>query len=450
MKNQHIHSCLLAIIIIFLVEHPVFAAIGAESMEELYSTILTESKGWKNEVAKYAFYILFFTASISFAIGFKDLIVGGGVTAEGIVSLLVRQFLIIGILKWILDNNDLLLLIPDSLTKLGVSMGGLEPTLKGASLAFDSIISPLAIYYSELNWLTAPGESLVSIVLIFFIYCLMVLFATTVLLVQLETIFILVGGMITASFFVLGYFRDVFMGYIKALFMNGLKLLLLALVLGLFMSIMSGWGVTLANSFNVPSGTTLNMTTVGAGMAGLKFDAKPSALYAVALPMVFGLLAFYILLKSVPQYAVAILTGHATADGGMAKAAVMAGVGTAATVWNISRGISQTANNTAKATNNAANAFGNQVAKAVDKDGNNRGTTKGAVMGALSAVKAFATYPLSGQIKSSGERSYGISSSNTNSSVGNEMKAGSALFDQTHNNAYEAAKLYFGEENKGG
>ncbi|MCL2147346.1 MAG: hypothetical protein FWH52_06025, partial [Synergistaceae bacterium] len=145
--------------------------------------------------------------------------------------------------------------------------------------------------------------------------------------------------------------------------------------------------------------------------------------------------------KSVPQYAVAIMTGHATADGGLARAAVMAGVGTAATVWNISRGVSQIAINTAKATHSAANAFGNQVVSVgVNKDGKDLGTTKGAVLGALSAVKAFAAYPLNGQGKSSGERGYALSSASNNTG-GNEMKAGSAIF----NDAQKAARMYHSE-----
>jgi hypothetical protein len=53
--------------------------------------------------------------------------------------------------------------------------------------------------------------------IIFLINCLFFLIVSTVLVVEVESVFILIGGLFTASFFVIGYFRDMFLGYIKAL-----------------------------------------------------------------------------------------------------------------------------------------------------------------------------------------------------------------------------------------
>lgn len=45
-------------------------------------------------------------------------------------------------------------------------------------------------------------------------------------------LFILIGGLFTASFFVIGYFKDLFLGYVKALAAVGVKMLMLCLCLG--------------------------------------------------------------------------------------------------------------------------------------------------------------------------------------------------------------------------
>lgn len=425
MKKLYILA--LTIILILLTITPAFSAIGAEAMGEIYIEILDAALKWQSVISRYALGLMGVVAVIAFVLGCKDLILGGSLQLESVVALLVRQILVVGFMTWILRNPYVLMMIPKSLTELGVHAGGANPTLEGAEVAFQSLITPLSIYYHSLHWLTEPGEALVCIVLIFFIYTLMVLFATTILLVQIETIFILIGGMITAAFFVLGYFRDVFMGYIKALFMNGLKLLLLALVLGFFMSIMSGWGAILEDGLSIPVDTGSFETD---GTYTPPINAQPRALYTIAIPMVFGLLAFYVILKSVPQYAIAILTGHASADGGLARAAVMAGVGTAATVWNVSRGVSNTAMNTASTVNNAAQAYKNTASSIIDSGG----STKQIAHGALSAaIKTLITSPIGGRASSGGKAIGGSANSG-----GNEMKPGGALF----NDAYKAQESY--------
>ena len=419
---KRILLCFLVIIFITLTVAPALAAIGVDSVNVIYKQITENATTWKTKIAEYVLYLLYSMTLIAFLMGLKDLALSGsGLQMEGIVALIVKIALMTGFMAWILKNPDYLLEIPESLTAIGVYIGGTKPTVDGVTQVFLRIIDPLSAYYYSIDWLTKPGPALVSIVLIFLVYCFMSLFAVTVMLVQIETIFILIAGMITAAFFVIGYFRDLFMGYIKALAMNGLKLFILALLLGLITTMMGGWGTTLSNSMGLKE--TSKMVEIGGYYYVETTDLKSQALYDTAIPMVFGIMAFYIILKSVPQYAVAILTGHATADGSLAKAAYSAGVASVATVWNVAHGganmLSDAARSTGAIVSNAANAYKNTSQNVLANKGSE---TEAKSIGAISAIGAALNTPLSGfrgsQSSSSGTNKNGTANSDNNNSMG--------------------------------
>ena len=312
-------------------------------------------------------------------------------------------------MSWLLSTPNNLLIIPNSLERLGGFISGETLSFGTLTASFNRLINPILTYYQTLSWFTSPGLSITCCILVFFIYCLSTLFTVTVLLIKLETVFIVIGGAFTAAFFVIGQFRDIFMGYIKALAMNGLKLLLLSLCLGLMIRLMDGWGAELQAAV-----------------------ARDGGIYDTAIPMTFGLMAFYIILKSVPQYAVAILTGHASADGSLARAAVMAGIATAGTVWNVSRGISNTAINTASTVNNAAQAY--KIGRDTAISG---GSSIGAAraMGAWEATKTVMTSPIGGRGGISGGSRGTVSGAKA---ANNEMKPGGAFDAYTPNQLYGA------------
>lgn len=421
--------CLLSLFVLCLVllsAAPALPAVpGASDMYILSMKIKNISiSNWLPRIANYTIGILWFTSLIAFAIGCKDLALsGGGLQLEGIVALVVRFAFLTGMMFWLLSNQKMFFLIPDSIEHLGGYISTGTPqwlSFTSISTAFVGILTPIIDFYRTLNW-TSPGLLLVCLILVFFINCLAVLFITTVLLVRIETMFIVIGGMFTAAFFVIGYFRDLFMGYIKALAMNGIKLLLLSLCLSLLTDLIADWK----------------------GYYTIIDD--PAIIYDTVIPMTFALMAFYIVIKSVPQYAVAILTGHATADGGLAKAAVTAGIGAAATVWNVSRGISQTAVNTVAATHNAAESYNNAVSPVKDSIRKDLGGSlsnmspsqrnellKARGAGTWEAVKTFMSSPIGGRSSNrSGESAAGrISNGN-----GNEIKPGdTANFEEKYKN----------------
>lgn len=397
---------LLILCSVFLSATPALAAIpGTENLFEFndnFSKLALEK--WLPLISKYALSLLYVTSIIALAIGYKDILLSGGAQLEGTIALFVRLAFLTGMMAWLLNNPLLFTYIPKSLDQLGgyIATGKAgELSYTKISGAFAGILDPIFKYYETLRWYNSAAIIIVCIVLIFFINCLAVLFLSALILVRIETMFILIGGMFTASFFVLGYFRDIFMGYIKALAMNGVKLLLLSLCVGFLADFIEGWNVS---SWDID---------------------HPIIIYNTIIPMAFTLMTFYIIVKSVPQYAVAILTGHASADGSIAKAAAMAAIGTAANVWNMS---SQSIKNTGSAVHNAYQAvksFG-ETKDAYRADG--AGSLVSNTMGAMSFLKT-ATFGYdnnngNGKNTSSGKNT--SDSGNTNS-ANNEMKPGGSF-----------------------
>jgi hypothetical protein len=416
--NKYLLMVLTLFFVLFFTNTAFSVVPGDEAMGKLLQDISDKAfKEWMPRVAKYTIWLLTVTTTIAFAIGCKDLALSGGIQLEGIVSLFVRYAFLSGIIYWLLQLPGRLFIIPLSLEMLGGYLATGTPvsvlSMSGMSDAFDNILGPLYAYYQTLDYWSID-LCIICCVLVFFINCLYVLFLTTIVLVKIECFFIFIGGMVTAAFFVLGYFRDIFMGYIKALVMVGFKYLLLSLCYGLMKDTIYDWGNKLLD----------------ATLSGM----DPNIIYNMVIPISFGLLAFYIVLKAVPQYAVAILTGHATADGSMAKVAVMAGAGAALNVWKTTHGMSQTAINAANATNSAAQAYKNTSSSVLNSGGSK---SKAVSMGSLSAIKTFMTAPIFGKADDNNKNIRVIRNAvNNNSSINNDIKPGGS------NDAFKAKASY--------
>ena len=358
---------IFSIIILTLLSETAFAAIGVGALEDLFEEIRVSSETWFPRIAGYVIGLLWFTSLIAFALGCKDLALSGsGLQLEGIVALFVRFAFLVGFMSWILMDPYFLLMIPKWFADLGSYISGREANIEEVPSAFGGLIKPITDYYGKLQYYET-GEVILCWFLVLCIHCLGILFIVTILIVHIETIFILIGGMITAAFFVIGYFRDLFMSYLKALAINGLKLLLLSLCLGIMVDIISGWR----------------------GVLSARADDQ-NLIFNTAIPMVAGLLGFYFILRAVISFAKMILTGHTASDSGLIKSAVMAGAAAGATVWNVSRGASQTALDTASSVHNAAQAYRN-TSQTVKESGG--GTVRATSMAAWEAIKTAMTAP---------------------------------------------------------
>jgi P-type conjugative transfer protein TrbL len=333
--KKSIFIAIFSTAILILLTVPTFAAdVGPESMRDLYETIDKSLDNWLLRIIPYILRLLYFMSLIAFAIGCKDLILsGGGLQLEGIVALIVRLAFLVGLITWLMNFPKTLLFIPESLRDLGLSIGGQKVAFNEVRMSFNGMTKPITDYAREF---IKPQE--VGMILCWFlVVCirfLSVLIVVTVLIVQIETMLIFIGGMITAAFFVIGYFRDLFMGYIKALVLNGLKLLLLSLCLGIMTRIIKSWTPILEKAMENLNG-----------------------IYDTAIPMVACLFGFYVIIRTVPQFAITILTGQSSTGNGFAKSALMTGLATGAAIWNVSRGVSQTALNTASTVHEASQAF---------------------------------------------------------------------------------------------
>jgi type IV secretory pathway TrbL component len=242
------------------------------------------------------------------------------------------------------------------------------------------VVNPLVEFTSGLGW-TDVGLIICMTFIIFLINCLFFMIASTVLLVEIEAIFILIGGLFTASFFVIGYFRDSFLSYIKALAAVGVKMLMLCLCLGIMRNIMGSWP----------------------GMIAAQLDNSESV-FSFLMPMACALLGFYTILKAVPQFASSVLSGSASGmDGGMVKAAAMAGYGLGATVVNTSRTMAQSLIGGTSTVTQAAQTY-QYTAQAAKDTGSTSGAAK--AVGAKEAFSTVMTGSRPGGPRAAGERIY--------------------------------------------
>jgi type IV secretory pathway TrbL component len=342
-----------------------FGDIANLAMAELFGQISDACSGWLEKTAEIAVGLLAITAVIGFAIGAKDLALSGGVTLDGIVALFVRYAFIVGILVWLLNAPMRLGLIVSSLRKIGGAISGQDVTFSGLFSLFDDVVMPLVSYANGLNFWEV-GTYICLVFVIFIINCLCFMIAATLLVVELEAIFILIGGMITASFFVIGYFRDLFLGYIKALAAIGMKLLMLSLCLGIMRNIIQTWPAMVQS--NIASGESV---------------------FAFLTPMTCALIGFYMIVKAVPQFAASVMTGSASGmDGGAVRTAAMAGYGLGATVVSMSRTGAQKMIGGTSTVSQASQAY-QQTSQAMS----NAGATRSEAMsgGAREAFKVAAT-----------------------------------------------------------
>jgi len=359
---------------------PADAQIANIAMAELYVTIQEACSGWLEKGGSIALQLLGVTAIIGFAIGVKDLVLAGNLTLDAIVAHLVRYSMLVGLLAWLLRAPQRLALIPMSIKKIGATISGQDISFGGLIRLFADVTNPLVDFTRGLGW-TDVGLIICMTFIIFLINCLFFLISSTVLVVEIEAIFIMVGGLFTASFFVIGYFRDSFLSYIKALAAVGVKMLMLCLCLGAMRNIMATWP----------------------GMLAIQVESTESV-FSVLMPMSCALLGFYLILKAVPQFATSILTGSSSwMDGGAVKGAAMAGYALGATVINTSRTMAQKMIGGASVVSQAAQT--NQYTSQAARD---TGSTPSEAKG-IGAKEAFSTVmagPKPGGPRAAGERIY--------------------------------------------
>ncbi|MDL2264475.1 type IV secretion system protein [Synergistaceae bacterium OttesenSCG-928-I11] len=359
---------------------PADAQIANIAMAELYISIQEASKDWLQRAGQIALQLLAVTAVIGFAIGMKDLVLAGNVTLDGIVAMLVRYAMLIGLLVWLLNAPQRLALIPMSIKKIGATISGQNISFGGLIRLFADVTNPLVDFTRGLGW-TDVGLIICMTFIIFLINCLFFLIATTVLVVEIEAIFIMVGGLFTASFFIIGYFRDSFMSYIKALASVGVKMLMLCLCLGAMRNIMATWPA----------------------MISIQVESTESV-FSFLMPMACALMGFYMILKAVPQFASSILTGSSSwLDGGALKGAAMAGYALGATVVNSSWSMAQKMIGGASVVSQAAQTY-QHTSQAARDTGSTPNEAKAA--GAKEAVATVMTGPQVGGSRAAGERIY--------------------------------------------
>lgn len=312
-------------------------------MAELYISVMDACQGWLQRSSEIALQLLGVTAVIGFAIGIKDLVLAGNLTLDGIVALLVRYAFLVGVLVWILNAPQRLALITMSIKRIGATISGQDISFSGLITLFSDVTNPLVEFTRGLGWRD--------------------------------------GGLFTASFYVIGYFRDSFISYLKALASVGVKMLMLCLCLGTMRNIMSSWP----------------------GMLSLQVESTESV-FSVLMPMSCALMGFYLLIKSVPSFASSILTGSSSSlDGGAVKAAAMAGYALGATVISTSRNIAQTTIGGASTVSQAAQTFQHTSQAARDTGS----TVEGArTAGAKEAAATILTGPQAGGPRAAGERIY--------------------------------------------
>ncbi|MDR1508702.1 MAG: type IV secretion system protein [Synergistaceae bacterium] len=364
----------------FCITSPAHAQLGATAMGDLYVSIMNACKGWLQKAGEIALKLLAVTAVIGFAIGIKDLVLAGNLTMDGIVALLVRYAFIVGLLTWLLSAPQRLATIPASIKKMGSTISGQDISFGGLMDLFGEVTTPLVDFTTGLGWMDV-GLIICMTFVIFLINCLFFMIASTVLVVEVEAVFILIGGLFTASFFVIGYFRDAFLSYIKALAAVGVKMLMLCLCLGVMRNIMSAWPDMIVTHLE-----------------------NAESVFSFLMPMACALLGFYMLAKAVPQFASSVMTGSVSGmDGGMIRAAAAAGYGLGMTIVNTSGMAARKMIGGASVVSQAAQTYA-YTSKAALDTGSTQSEAKRA--GAWEAFKTVMTGPQPGGPRAAGDRMY--------------------------------------------
>ena len=379
MRTLRLVGVAAGILFVVLVATPAPASVADEALIELFSEIGMAPRDWMKKAAEYTMKILWFSSLIAFALGCKDLLLSGGVTLDAVLALLVRYALWVGISVWILERPEILMQIPKSLKQLGQLIGGEYVGLASLLTLFARVTSPIVEFAAGLGWMDV-GLIVICGFLVFVINCLCFMIMTTVLCIEIELVFISIGGLFTLGFFVLGFFRDYFMGYLKALVHVGVKLLLLSLLMGLIGKIVATWPAQIA-----------------------AYIQEPNGVFVFVVPLCSALVAFYMIVKSVPNYAAAIMTGSASASNNF-MAAVAAGAGLGMTVWNASIRAARTMTGVGEQVREAAKSFGN-VSQALRDTAAAEGRNPKNVVG-RAAWEAFRTLAAGGDGEKGARRIY--------------------------------------------
>ncbi|MDR1508715.1 MAG: type IV secretion system protein [Synergistaceae bacterium] len=371
---------LLCPLFLLLMVPPAHAQLSSTAMADLYVSIMNACEGWLQKSGEIALKLLAVTAVIGFAIGIKDLVLAGSLTMDGIVALLVRYAFIVGLLTWLLSAPQRLALIPASIKKMGSAISGQDISFGGLMDLFGKVTTPLVDFTTGLGWVDV-GLIICMTFIIFLINCLFFMIASTVLVVEVEAVFILIGGLFTASFFVIGYFKDSFLSYIKALAAVGVKMLMLCLCLGIMRNIMSAWPDMIVSHLE-----------------------NAESVFSFLMPMACALLGFYMLVKAVPQFASSVMTGSVSGmDGGMIRAAAAAGYGVGMGIWEKSRTAAQKVMGGASVVSQAAQTYA-YTSQAAKDTGSTPGEAKRA--GAWEAFKTVMTGSQPGGPRAAGDRIY--------------------------------------------
>ncbi|MDR2522999.1 MAG: type IV secretion system protein [Synergistaceae bacterium] len=350
------------------------------AMSELHGSIMDALGPWIQKAGEIALQLLAVTAVIGFSIGLKDLVLAGNLTMDSITALLVRYAFIAGLLSWLLSQPLRLNLIARSIKTIGLRISGEDISFGSLMTLFDQVTAPLVDFTNGLG-LTDMGVYICMTFIIFLINCLFFMISATVLVVELESVFILIGGLFTASFFIIGYFRDYFLSYVRALVAVGVKMLLLCLCLGVMRRIMGEWPQMIHDQL-----------------------ASDAGIFSFLTPMSCALMGFYMVVKAVPQFAASILTGAVSGmDGGAVKAAAAAGYGLGATVASTSRTAAQTAMKGVSVLQQALQSF-QHTQQAAKDTGSTPGQARTA--GAAEALKTVMAGPRPGGPRAAGEQIY--------------------------------------------
>jgi hypothetical protein len=286
---------------------------------------------WLPTAQSFTFYLCGFTGIIGFIWSLKDVALSGNLTLDSLLAVVVRYFLIAGILFWLLKNSDgapRLVVFSDSVADLGGAITHRAPvTLENFIGVQEEIMDVLYSYVQNLGWLDF-GKVMVMTIIILIMNILLFMISATILVINIEVTIILVCGLITASLVFIPVFKDIFFGYIKGLCTAALKLSMMTIMIAIMFQILLGWVDIIKDARDQTFGI-VNMSAA----------------------MIAGLVVMYMILNHIPSFAAAVMTGQPTGMGtGAFTGAAAAGFGAAAgAVSTIGGGVKNIANKTVDA-----------------------------------------------------------------------------------------------------
>jgi hypothetical protein len=280
---------LVLVVIVFMLDKRCFAIENAamSTMGSIMSELnLATIQTWLGRAAQVALAMTSSLAVIGFVLSIKDLIIAGSITIESVLGLAIRYILLIGVAMWILQTNPYLIYdIPKSFARLGTIITGQSADISSLMDVQNSLLEPIIAVQAGLSW-TQMGLSLALYLVRAALCILFFMMGATLLVAQVEVIFVAVAGMFTVSFIFIPFFKDVFLGFLKGIATAGLKCTLIAFLLQIVVHIVSGWPALIAGS------------------------ADGEGLLVITLPMIAAETIMYMLLKAIPSIANQIMSGQ--------------------------------------------------------------------------------------------------------------------------------------------